>query len=1251
MSLRLIFRGTILTRMLLGAGLLMTSVSLWAQPAPAPARPHAGLLRYPSVSAKQIVFVYANKLWLVGREGGQAVPLATPPGSVRQPRFSPDGARVAFTGNYDGNFDLYTIPVEGGLPTRATHHPAAEHLCNWTPDGKLLFASNGLTGQARQDQLFTVSPNGGLPAKLPVPYGDDAAISPDGRYLAYTPSSTNNRTWKRYRGGWAQDIWLFDLQTKTAKKITDWEGTDTLPMWQGTRIYYLSDGGPEHRLNIWRYDTKSGQRQQITRLADYDVKWPSIGSGTKGTGEIIFEYGPDLQILDLASGKTRAVSVSIPGDQSGLRPRPVDVSKFVTSFSLSPSGTHVAIEARGDIWTTPVKDGTPRNLTHSSGAAERSPAWSPDGRWIAYLSDATGEYELYATQSDGRGETRQLTKNGSTFRTNVGWSPDSKYLTFADKTGALYLVPLAGGQAKLITTDPYARTLNCNWSPDSRWITYAHAIGRRQVGAIFLYNVETGKATQVTSGMFNDSAPVFDHKGDFLYFASGRSFNPQYGDDSTWIYGGTEILVAAPLRNDVRSPYLPKLEEEPFGDSKKTASVTVSVLDTPVTNLKASLAGASPSAPTASLVPAAPVLLAGDEVSGEWKGMAGTVSFTMRLVLGANNMVTGSITSAQGSGTVTGTYNPTTHEITLTAALEGGVTATISGKISGTTFMGTAMVMGMSMPVQAERTSPPAAPAPNAPAANGGKTGTTAAPATNVRIDLEGFEARAILLPARSGRFGGLAVNDRNQLLFARLSVPGSEEGAGLKLFDINDDKRQEQMIAAGASDSDITPDGKKILIARGPDATVQDATVGAAGETVITTGMTTTIDPRAEWKQLFVDAWRIERDFFYDPNMHGVNWKGMRDQYAKMLEDCATRDDVSYVISEMISELNVGHAYYSGGDVTPEPSVSVGMLGADYALENGAFRITKIYQGAPWDVDARGPLTQPGVKVREGDYLLAVNGTPLDATQDPWAAFANLAGRAVTITVSDKPKMDASAHDVAVRPVASEYPLRYRAWIEQNRKYVEQKTGGRVGYIYVPNTGIDGQNDLVRQFIAQYDKDALIIDERWNGGGQIPDRFIELLNRPVTNYWALRDGRDWQWPPVSHPGPKCMLINGLAGSGGDAFPWMFRQAKLGKLIGTRTWGGLVGISGNPGLIDGGGVTAPTFAFYKPNSTWGIEGHGVDPDIEVMDDPALMTNGGDPQLDAGIKQMLDELKRAPYIAPRRPSYPNKSGMGIAPQDK
>lgn len=410
-------------------------------------------------------------------------------------------------------------------------------------------------------------------------------------------------------------------------------------------------------------------------------------------------------------------------------------------------------------------------------------------------------------------------------------------------------------------------------------------------------------------------------------------------------------------------------------------------------------------------------------------------------------------------------------------------------------------------------------------------------------------------------------------------------------------------------------------------------------------------IDPRAEWKQIFIDAWRIQRDFFYAPNMHGVDWKAMRDHYMPMLEDCVSREDVSFVIGEMIAELNVGHAYYMGGDTEQAPSVSVGLLGCDFELHRGAYRISKIYQGAPWDSDARGPLSEPGVKVKEGDYLLAVNGVPIDTSKDPWAAFQGMADRVVTITVNDQPVIDANAREVAVRLLGSDSNLRYRAWVESKRAIVEQKTNGRVGYIYVPNTGTDGQNELVRQFIGQIGKEALIIDERWNGGGQIPTRFIELLNRPLTNYWARRDGNDWPWPPDAHFGPKCMLINGLAGSGGDAFPYYFRQAKLGKLIGTRTWGGLVGISGNPRLIDGGYTSVPTFAFYEKDGTWGIEGHGVDPDIEVIDDPALMVNGEDPQLDAAIQLMLDELKRNPYVPPKRPAYPDRRGMGIRPEDK
>ena len=468
-------------------------------------------------------------------------------------------------------------------------------------------------------------------------------------------------------------------------------------------------------------------------------------------------------------------------------------------------------------------------------------------------------------------------------------------------------------------------------------------------------------------------------------------------------------------------------------------------------------------------------------------------------------------------------------------------------------------------------------------------------------------------------------------------------------VFDLNDEAKAEKPVFPGSMQYTISADGKKLLVVQGKQFLIMDAAAGAKPTPVPTNGMTVVIDRREEWKQLFTDAWRMERDFFYDPHMHGVNWSAVRDQYAKMLEDCASREDVAYVISEMISELNVGHAYYRGGDFEKETRVGAGLLGCEFVRDQGAYKIARFYEGAPWDIDARNPLRQVGIK--EGEYLLAVNRVPLALERDPWAALQGLAGQTVVLTVSSQPQSGKEDRDVVVSLLANDLELRYRQWIEHNRKYVADKTNGRVGYIYVPDTGINGQNDLFRQFFCQMNKEALIIDDRWNGGGQIPTRFIELLNRPVTNYWARRDGRDQTWPPDAHHGPKCMLINGLAGSGGDMFPALFRQAQLGKLIGKRTWGGLVGISGNPGLIDGGSVTAPTFAYYEKDGTWGIEGHGVDPDIDVVDDPAKLAEGIDPQLEVAIELMLNELKSNPYAAPQRPAYPDRSGFGIKPEDK
>jgi tricorn protease-like protein/C-terminal processing protease CtpA/Prc len=1223
------------------------SYALAMSQTPKQTKPHAGMLRWPDVSATHIVFTYANDLWIVPREGGPATPLSSPPGPETVATFSPDGKTVAFVGNYDGNRDIYTLPIEGGIANRVTYHSGNEILSDWTEDNRLVFAGTGYAGLSRQTQLFTVSPQGGLPQKLPVPYGINGVMSEDGRWLAYTPHSTDNATWKRYRGGMATDIWLFDLSGKKSKKITDWEGTDTQPMWHKQVVYYLSDAGPEHRLNIWRYDIRTGRREQVTKFKDWDIKWPSMGPGADGNGEIVYQYGSGLYLLDLKTNQSREVQVTIPGDRPTIRPRNVDVSRFITGWSISSTGKRAAIEARGDLWTSATKEGTPRNLTRTNGTAERSPSWSPDGRWIAYFSDATGEYELYVTQSDGKGETKQLTRNGNAFRYSPIWAPDSKHLTFTDKAGVLYLYSFDNGQVKEVDREPWGGYPDSSWSHDSKWIAYDKNDEKSRAACIWLYNLETGEKKQITGGMFNDYLPTFDRKGDYLYYVSSRSFNPTYEDlGTTWIYMGTQVLVAMPLRKEIKHPYLPKVDEETWKEEKKEEQPKT---DAESINMIGSLA--------LNRVTESAVSLQEDEVSGEWKGNVsgaglpgGSLSVTMRLTKKADNSVTGTLESPLGSADISGTYNPGSKELLLTATVEN-IPITLRSTISGSKMTGTVEAMGQNFQLQAERVG--GAPKAATPTAQEqpGKQEEVKKGEKELVIDFEGLEARSMALPVRSGRFGRLAMNDKNQLLFVRIGMPGSGEGSAIKLFDLNDEKREEKVVATGAAGFDISADGKKLLIVRGSSASIQDASAGAQGENVITTGMTTEIDPRVEWKQLFMDAWRIQRDFFYDPNMHGVDWKAIRDHYAQMLNDCISREDVSYVISEMISELNVGHAYYSGGDVEQQRGTSVGMLGVDFELANGAFRIAKIYEGAAWDTDARNPLRMSGINVKEGDYLLAVNGIPLDVKQDPYAAFQGLADRVVTLTVSEKPTMDKDGREINLRLLSDDSTLRYRAWIEHNRAYIAEKTGERVGYIYVPDTGINGQNDLVRQYWGQRGKDALIIDERWNGGGQIPTRFIELLNRPVTSYWARRDHQDWIWSPDSHQGPKCMLINGLAGSGGDAFPYFFRQAGLGKLIGTRTWGGLVGISGNPALIDGGYTSAPTFAFYETDGTWGIEGHGVDPDIEVLDDPALMVHGGDPQLDAAISHIMDELKRHPFVQPKRPPYPNRSGMGIKKEDK
>jgi tricorn protease len=1200
-------------------------------PALADLRPNAGMLRWPDVSADTIVFSYANDLWTVPKAGGVASPLAGPSGQESFPRFSADGATIAFVGNYDGNRDLYTIPTAGGIATRVTHHPGAETLADWTPDARLLFMTNAFAGLQRQSQLWHVAPTGGLPEKTPVPYAGFGSISPDGQWLAYTPHSTDTRTWKRYRGGMATDVWLFNLRDKSSKRITEWEGNDTLPMWppraDSTEAYYLSDAGPEHRLNVWKYALSTGQRTQVTTFADNDVRWPSIGPGNAAApaGEIVFQLGSKLMLLDLATRQSREVLVTIPGDRPTIRARAVDASKNLTWATLSPSAKRVIAEGRGDVWTLPAKEGITRNLTRSSGVFERMPTMSPDSKWIAYFSDHSGEYQLYLRPSDVRPEdkkndgkkevqkdnkqddaqaqpnasepdapepapnaekaplhpaslaasveVRTLTASPTGYPLNVNWSPDSAWIALANHKSELTIVNVESGESRVVDRDPWNEEPAWSWSHDSGWLAYSRNDEGNAHAAIWLYEVATGAKTRVTDPMFVASTPTFDRKGELLYFQSNREVSsPVYADnDTTFAYAGTARIYAVPLRADVKNPLAPKADEESIKDDKKD-----------------------------------------DKKKDEAKKDEAKKD---------------------------------------------------EGKKDET------------KPDDAKpQPTPEAQPADNKSDPKEGKQEVNKDDKQDdkkkvITIDLDAFERRALELPIGQGLFGPMAVNDSGKLLFVRRGFPRDDDGGApsrpsIKIFDLASDERKEESVAEGAGFA-ASADGKKLLVNQQGTWKVFEASSGGGKPTTVPTGdMRVQIDPREEWRQILRETHRVQRDYFYEPTLHAVDWDAQYRHYAAMLEDAVTREDVAWIQAEFISELNIGHAYVSSpGDVEQAPTVGVGLLAADYELATdptgaGAYRITRIYEGAPWDSDARGPLSQPGVDAKVGDYLLAVNGVPIDATRDPWAAFQGKAGEVVTITLGKNPAIDDQARDVSVRTLSTEVPQRYRAWIERNRAYVDHKTQGQVGYIYVPNTGVDGQNDLFRQFFGQRHKAALIIDERWNGGGQIPTRFIELLNRPVTNYWARRDGKDWTWPPDSHQGHQAMLANGLAGSGGDMFPWLFKFNNLGPVVGTRTWGGLVGISGNPGMIDGGYISVPTFGFYEKDGTWGVEGHGVDPTHEVIDDPALMWDGPgapdglrDPQLDKAIDLMLTAIRERPYTPPQRPPSPNRRGFGLDPKDK
>ncbi|MFM1822328.1 MAG: hypothetical protein RI967_594 [Planctomycetota bacterium] len=1244
--------------------------------APDPVR---GLCRYPDISKDSIVFTYANDLWIVAKEGGVARPLASPPGFEGQARFSPDGSTVAFRANYDQGLDLYTLPIAGGIPERVTHHPAPEGLCEWTPDGSgLIFMTSALEGLQRATKLYTVPATGGLPTKLPVPYGANGSIDKTGEWLAYTPHSTDTRTWKRYRGGMATDVWLFNLKSGESRRITDWEGTDTLPMWHGRKVYYLSDrsAAEGNVLNVWSYDLDSQETKQVTRFKLHDVKWPAIGPDAGGAGEMVLQHGDRIYTLDLGTGASRAVDIVVPGDRASLRAAIVDAAENIQGASISPTGKRVAVVGRGDIWSAPAENGTPRNLTRTPGIFERSATWSPDGKTIAFFSDRTGEYELYTMAADGRGEDgagdlKQVTKDGTAFRTSIDWAPDSKSLVIQDKAGRIERVVLEDGSVTLLDTNPEApRQVGLSFSHDSRWIAWSRSCDASEMDAIYLYDTkeaDPAKAlAQVTDGFFNDSNPTFDRKGDWLAFTSQRNFAPRYSDhDTTWIYTDSQVLMAVPLKADFKLPWLPRSDEEGQKDDDKPASGG----DAPA-------AERGPGGPPAGGPPSGGRRRRGAEVSddafarlafddepaaassgaaGTWKGTVATgerpVEFTLTLAVEADGSAKGTVVSSMGSCEVTGTFDAATGALRLRGKL-GEIPFELELKIDGDTMSGDSIVTGPDGAAERAAVSATRQAASGDAGNGGGKDGDAKKPgAKSVEIDLATLEARAIALPVPAGSFGSLAFNDRNELIYGR--------DGSVRILDLSSRTAPTEKAGASGTRFSISADGKKLLMGTRGGASIAGSGAGASPKPIVSSPMLVETDPVAERAQILADVYRIFRDYFYEPTMHGVDWKAIHAKYEAMLPAVIVREDLNYLIAEMISELNVGHAYLQGqGDVENAPTRSVGLLGVDFEAVVGddgapidAWRLARFIGGGEHDSDARAPLAAQGLGVKEGEYLLAVNGVPVDAGTDPWASFLGLAGKDVVLTVSSKPVRDKDARDVVVTTIGSESDLRYRHWVESVRRRVDELSGGKIGYIYVPNTGVDGQTELVRQFYGQRMKPALLIDDRWNGGGQIPTRFIELLNRPVTNYWARRDARDGAWPPDGHRGPMAMLANGLAGSGGDMFPWLFQHNKLGPVIGTRTWGGLVGISGNPSLIDGGTIAVPTFGFYESDGTWGVEGHGIDPDIEVIDDPALMKDGGDPQLERAVAWLLKELETNGYRPVPQPKSPDRSGMGIVESDK
>jgi tricorn protease len=1066
------------------------------------------LLSQPAISKTNIAFVYAGDLWIADIDGKSVRRLTTDEGVESNPVFSPDGSLIAFSAQYEGNTDVYVMPAAGGVPTRLTWHPGPDIVQGFTPDGSsVLFTSPRAVFTGRYTQLFTVPVKGGIEQPLPIPNASKATYSPDGARMAYNPLSEAFNEWKHYRGGTNSVIWLFTFGDRSSERIPQPEGrcNDVDPMWIGDAIYFRSDRNGE--FNLFSFDLKSKVIKQLTSHTDFPVM-----AARAGAGRIIYEQAGYLHIFDPAKPQSWKLTLGVSADLVELRPRYVKGARYIRDAAISPTGARAAFEFRGEIITVPAERGDPRNLTNTVGVHEKSPAWSPDGKSIAYFSDESGEYELHIRNQDGKGEVRKFKMEGAGFYEDPVWSPNSQKIAFTDNSWSLYWLDVQTGACKKVATqymygptDVNGRAVYHTWSPDSNWIAYTLS-GKADIQAVYVYSMAEDKSHQVTDGLSEVSEPVFDESGKYLYFFGSTDAGPvkDWFALSNADMRLTKSIYLAVLRKDLPSPLAKESDEEKGIQPKE---------------------------------------------------------------------------EKPGAG------------------------------------------------------APPKTPEP-------------------VRIDFEGLGNRILTIPLPAGDYRELQAGAAGQIyyienvnpVFAPLASGPPEEKSTLHQYDLN--KRKDDFFLNGVSSYMLSFDKKKLLY----NSRLNFAIVGTAAKPQPGPGqgrlnvdaIEVHIDPRAEWTQIFNEAWRINRDYFYAPNMHGVDWKAARQKYAALLPDVATRSDLNRVMQWMFSELAVGHHRVGGGDSLYQPkNVPGGLLGADYSIENGRYRFKKVYGGLNWNPELRSPLTEPGVDVKVGEYLLAVRGQELRPPTNLYSLFENTSGKIIEITVGPNPDGSAS-RTVSVVPIPNEFALRNRDWVEGNLKKVDEATGGRVAYVYVPNTGGAGHAYFKRYFFPQAYKEAIIVDERFNGGGAAADYYIDLLRRPFASYWAMRYGADMKNPAASIQGPKVMITDETAGSGGDYLPWMFRKFGLGKIVGKRTWGGLVGILGFPVLLDGGGVTAPNFAIWTPEEGWVVENVGVPPDIEVEQTPADVINGHDPQLEKAIQVVMDELKQKPTPGARRPAYPVKT---------